>query len=168
MLRGPREVVVERPSLLRFKISHDGYLPRFGVTPRAPESRSRRRETCWRGEDRLEGHYTGPADAQVAIRFHLHPSIRASVTRGGRIAMLVLPDGETWQGVAPGFLFELEESIFLAATDGAKRTQQLVLSCPAQMKKAAQWRFERPDRSALTLQTRPSEHKPVPSRAHSC
>jgi len=142
MLRGPRAVTIERHSPLRFKVSHDGNLPRFGVTHErritlAPEG------DVLEGEDRLEGHYSGPADAQVAIRFHLHPSIRASVTRGGRIAMLVLPDGETWQGVAPGLVFDLEESIFLAATDGAKRTQQLVLSCPAKMEKPAQWRFER-------------------------
>ncbi len=142
MLRGPRAVTIERHSPLRFKVSHDGNLPRFGVIHErritlAPEG------DVLEGEDRLEGRYTGPADAQVAIRFHLHPSIRASVTRGGRIAMLVLPDGETWQGVAPGLVFDLEESIFLAATDGAKRTQQLVLSCPAKMDKPAQWRFER-------------------------
>ena len=78
MLARPREVVVERPSLLRFKISHDGYLPRFGVTHErritlAPEG------DVLEGEDRLEGHYTGPADAQVANPLppaSLHPRQR--------------------------------------------------------------------------------------------
>lgn len=142
MLRGPQQVNVERASPLRFKVSHDGYLPTFGMIHErritlAPEG------DILEGEDRLEGAFKGPADAQVAIRFHLHPSIRASLTRGGRIAMLVLPDGETWQAAAPGLDFSLEESIFLAATDGAKRTQQLVINIPAPMSKPVQWRFER-------------------------
>ena len=128
---------------MRFKISHDGYLPRFGVTHErritlAPEG------DVLEGEDRLEGHYTGPADAQVAIRFppaSIHPRQR-DPGRADRDAGPARRRDLAGRG-GPGFLFELEESIFLAATDGAKRTQQLVLSCPAQMKKAAQWRFER-------------------------
>ncbi|MCC5977444.1 MAG: heparinase II/III family protein [Salinarimonas sp.] len=142
MLRGPQNVSVERPSPLRLRMHHDGYAAAFGVTHErrltlAPEG------DVLEGEDRLEGTFAGTPDARAEIRFHLHPAIRASLAQGGRIAMLVLPDGEAWQVRAPGLTFTLEESIFLAATDGARKSEQLVLRFPAAGAAPVQWRFER-------------------------
>jgi len=142
MLRGPRAVRVERPSPLRFRMSHDGYAPAFGITHErritlAPDG------DMLEGEDRIEGDFTGAPATRAEIRFHLHPAIRASLAQAGRIAMLVLPDGEAWQARAPGLTFALEESVFLAATDGARKSEQLVLRFDLAGAAPVQWRFER-------------------------
>lgn len=142
MLRGPHMVKVERPSPLRLRMNHDGYMAGFGITHErritfAPDG------DLLEGEDRLEGDFTGAPGTRAEIRFHLHPAIRASLAQGGRIAMLVLPDGEAWQARAPGLTFALEESIFLAATDGARKSEQLILRFDTAGAAPVQWRFER-------------------------
>jgi uncharacterized heparinase superfamily protein len=67
-------------------------------------------ERCCRGEDALAAFTTDdrtlldaayrrlPDDTglRYAIRFHLHPDVRASLDLGGTAVSLTLPSGETW------------------------------------------------------------------------
>ena len=62
-----------------------------------------------------------------AVRFHLHPLIKASRLSDGHGAMLVLPNREVWTFNADQERVELEESVFLAGPDGPRRTVQIVI-----------------------------------------
>jgi uncharacterized heparinase superfamily protein len=57
--------------------------------------------------------------------------------------MLALPNRETWQFIAEGHVASLDESIFLAATDGARRSEQIVVPFDVKDGQPLSWRFER-------------------------
>ena len=107
-------------------LSHDGYQRRFGL-------RHCRRlflaadGADVRGEDRLEPR--GPArPCDFAVRFHLHPDVRASVAQGGDLALLRLAKGGGWQLRAAGAQMSLEPSVYLGRKGEIRRSQQIVLS----------------------------------------
>jgi uncharacterized heparinase superfamily protein len=140
VLDGPAVVPVERHEG-DLTASHDGYRAAFGLTHRR----------AWRlspdggrldGEDAFTRDVAGAGAEAVAIRFHLHPSVTASPTGQGGAIVLVLPNGEAWRFDA-GSEARLEESVFFAASDGARRTQQIVLAVEAGQASAVPWRFER-------------------------
>ena len=57
--------------------------------------------------------------------------------------MLVLPNQEAWQFTAGSAEAHVEDSIFLAAPDGMRRTEQIVLSIRPSETPSVRWRFER-------------------------
>src|SRR6201992_3093784 len=125
--------------------SHDGYLARFGVVHRrilmAAEDGSR-----LDGEDTLS---TGPGrrikghDSDYALRFHLHPSVKASRLSDARGVMLVLPKRDVWTFEAPDDKVELEDSVFLAGNDGPRRTAQIVIRQDSRQVPGIRWSFVR-------------------------
>jgi uncharacterized heparinase superfamily protein len=139
---------VERDGAFLVRAAHDGYGPRFGIM----------HQRSWRlandgsrldGEDvffPVEGDEIPPETPDVfAIRFHLHPSIKASRLADGRNVLLVLPGAakETWLFSAPNMRVDLEESVFLSATDGPRRTSQIVISGQARLVPRVIWTFIR-------------------------
>ena len=64
---------------------------------------------------------------EYAIRFHLHPAIKASRLADGYGVMLLLPDRELWSFNTYGDPVEIEESVFLAGSDGPRRAVQIVI-----------------------------------------
>ncbi len=107
--------------------AHDGYVRGFGVVHRRRLFLSADGGDL-RGEDCLEpfGHRV-PRGA-FAVRFHLHPSVRASLAQGGGSVLLRPPKGEGWSLHAAGALVSLEPSIYLGQTEDIRRCQQIVLS----------------------------------------
>jgi uncharacterized heparinase superfamily protein len=145
MLSGPRTVTAERgegEAGFSLVASHDGYLPRFGLI-------HERRWRLARSGDRLEGEDRFRRRGRyrrveaVTLRFHLHPSVRASRAQGGRAVVLVLPNREAWQFEAGSREIGLEESVFFAGSDGQRRTEQLVLQVDPEEGEPVLWRFER-------------------------
>lgn len=140
---GPSAVAVERPEPLVLKARHDGFVAAFGL---AHERRWRMAPdgTVLHGADSLVGE-GGAARAQV--RFHLHPSVKASLAQSGRVVLLALANGETWQFVLDepqaGVEAAIEDSLYLAATDGARRARQIVVAFDAKAVTRLSWRFER-------------------------
>ena len=61
------------------------------------------------------------------MRFHLHPAVKANRLTDGRGVMLMLPNREVWTFNAYEDRVELEESVYLAGTDGPRRTVQIVI-----------------------------------------
>jgi len=125
-----------RPSVRRAKrsetdgnlwldMSHDGYRRLFGL-------RHRRRlflaagGADVRGEDRLQPRGTSRA-CDFAVRFHLHPDVRASVAQGGDSALLRLAKGGGWRLRAAGARVSLEPSVYLGRKGEIRRSQQIVL-----------------------------------------
>ena len=149
VLSGPERVTAERSEREHAQIltaSHDGYRSRFGLTHErrlqlAPKG------NALEGEDIFWGEGNAAATAEAVIRFHLAPGIKASRAQGGRVVMLVLPNQEAWQFTSIPVGASVEDSVFLAAPDGMRRTEQIVLSFRPGETPSIRWRFERLARS---------------------
>jgi uncharacterized heparinase superfamily protein len=103
--------------------THDGYRERFGLIYARQMFLSANGEDL-RGEDKL----TGLPGAAFAVRFHLHPSVQASLVQDASAsALLRLASGMVWQLRAAGAEMSLGESIYLGSGE-ARKTQQVVLS----------------------------------------
>jgi uncharacterized heparinase superfamily protein len=100
-----------------------------------------------RGEDRLDPYRRSARGAPFAVRFHLHPEVRASLAQGGDAALLRLPKGGGWELRAGGARLSLEPSIYLGRGGEIRRCQQVVLSghCDAQGMKV-KWALRRIER----------------------
>lgn len=105
--------------------SHDGYMGVFGLAHhRAIFMASH--GTDVRGEDRL----IGTGGEQFAVRFHLHPSVKASLLGDGYGVMLRLPDKEVWRLRTSVNSVKLEDSVYLAHAGEMRRTEQIVITGP--------------------------------------
>lgn len=112
------------------RTSHDGYAKRFSVL--------HQRNLMLSGDGyKLEGeelylpadHDLLPSHAldEFAVRFHLHPGVRANRLTDGHGAVLILPNKDVWNFDAHEDRVEIEESVYLAGLDGPRRTVQLVI-----------------------------------------
>jgi uncharacterized heparinase superfamily protein len=84
-----------------------------------------------RGEDRLSPDPRLSARSEAApfaIRFHLHPDVRASLARDGRSVLILLPNGEGWRFRVAGGTVALESSIYLGRGDLVRKSEQIVVS----------------------------------------
>lgn len=145
ILTGPRAVPVERgrrSDAFVVTASHDGYRSRFGIT------HERRWQLAANG-DWLEGDDVFHRDSVAAeapeatIRFHLYPGVKAGRSPDGRVVTLLPPNREVWRFDASAHEARLEESVFFAATDGTRRTEQIVLTVKLGVTPTVRWRFER-------------------------
>ena len=116
---------------LRIKGSHDGYVERYGVSHArqiliAPDGNliSSEDKLSTRGLKSPEGLIAG----SYAVRFHLHPSVKAQTMGDGMSAVLVLRNGETWRLSANAEEMTIEESVLLADPRGPQVTSQIVLN----------------------------------------
>ena len=92
---------------------------------------------------------------QFALRFHLHPSVKANRLQDSHGAMLMLPNKEVWTFSAYEDRIELEESVYLAGTDGPRRTLQIVIYGRARKVARVQWTFSMIAASPLPAAPRP-------------
>jgi len=133
IVSGPKKVPVQRATrdgAVMLRVSHDGYAETFGVV----------HQRSWRlsndggrldGEDlfRPAVETTTPfAATPFVVRFHLHPAVTVERLDDASTVLLALPGGEAWAFVAQGQTVGVEESIYLAAPDGPRRSLQLTLS----------------------------------------
>ena len=134
IVAGPTDVRVsrtEREGALFVRAVHNGYLARYGLL----------HQRSWllaKDGSRLDGEDVFlPADGQeisrhsrdsFAIRFHLHPNVKASRLADGCTVLLVLPRQESWLFSAPDIQVRVEESVFLPASDGPRRTSQIAIA----------------------------------------
>ncbi len=136
--------------------SHDGYLSRFGVIHRRVLMVSQD-GTRLEGEDSLSpapgGRIKG-SEADFALRFHLHPSVKASRLSDARGVMLVLPNRDVWTFEAIDDKVDLEDSVFLAGNDGPRRTSQIVIRQDARHAATIRWSFVRSSTSATATNAR--------------
>ena len=144
---GPRHVRVERADTadgVTLRASHDGYANDFSVIHNRAIQLSADGDRL-DGEDSFtpSGGATLPVHAgdEFAIRFHLHPAIKASRLSDGRGVILLLPDREVWTFATMGNAVEIEESVFLAGTDGPRRAVQIVIYGHARELAKVRWSF---------------------------
>jgi uncharacterized heparinase superfamily protein len=136
--------------------SHDGYLARFGVVHRralmlAPDG------SRLDGEDTVSlapGARIRGNEIDFALRFHLHPSVKASRLSDARGVMLVLPNRDVWTFEAFDDKVDLEDSVFLAGNDGPRRTAQIVIRQDARHATSIRWSFVRSTTSPAATNAR--------------
>ncbi len=162
IVAGPRNVPVERetpPGGVTLRASHDGYASDCGII----HTRAIRLSADGRtldGEDSFTpvagGTFSERAGDEYAIRFHLHPAIKASRLADGRGVILLLSDRELWTFATLADAVQIEESVYLAGTDGPRRTVQIVIYGHVASQATVRWSFRhtppatpgaRPDRA---------------------
>jgi uncharacterized heparinase superfamily protein len=146
IIAGPRNVEVTREQgedgAVVLRTSHDGYADNFGVI-------HRRALVLSADGNRLDGEDVfSPNNSEIpanndqfALRFHLHPSVKANRLQDSHGAMLMLPNREVWTFSAYEDRIELEESVYLAGNDGPRRTLQIVIYGRARTVGRVQWTF---------------------------
>jgi uncharacterized heparinase superfamily protein len=141
--------------------SHDGYRRGLGAVHTRRLLLARDGATL-SGEDEIT-LTDKPADLPAIARFHLHPSVKPSLIREGQGVMLAMPNGEVWAFEASGLTVSIEESIFLAAADGRRRSEQLSVAFDAAATPRITWRFNRVGAAApATGRFRPPPEPGIP------
>jgi uncharacterized heparinase superfamily protein len=146
--RGPGAVTCERAEEGGHQwiaAAHDRYRRRHGLTY-ARQLYLAADGDDMRGEDRL----TGRSGVAFAVRFHLHPSVTASLAEDGNGAVLRLPGGVAWRLRAVGAEMSLADSVYLGAGE-IRPTRQIVLTGTT-------------DRDGATVRWA-IRHEPAPSKA---
>lgn len=150
---GPRGEVLhgEEEGGTWIDLRHDGYVRDFGVI------HHRRFHLADDGEELAcediiapygAVHAGGGAEDRIgkpiALRFHLHPQVQASLVREGEEVLLRLGNGEGWLFKAVGGRISLEESVYMGRPGEVRRTEQIVVSAELDRDGArVPWRFAR-------------------------
>jgi uncharacterized heparinase superfamily protein len=142
-ITGPDTITVERRAHnneTTLILSHDGYAAEFGLVHArdltlSPDGR------IFSGRDRLLAANDRSASQPVdfALRFHLHPQIRATPHADG--VELTLGNGERLLFSATGANLRIEDSVFYAHPAGARPTSQIVLGGAAEAGVDVRWSF---------------------------
>ena len=108
---------------------HDGYRSLFGIIHRrrlwlSPDGGDLRGEDMFLGP---EGKPVAHPDKRFIIRFHLHPTVKATLAQSGQAVLMRLPSGRGWRLRAVGAGIGLAESIYLGEEGRQRRTEQIVL-----------------------------------------
>ena len=133
---GPAEVTCRREDGegIWLDMSHDGYRRRHGLVHHRRLYLSANGEDL-RGEDGLEG----ASDLPFAVRFHLHPEVRATLTRDGASVLLSAGRAGGWRFRARGAILTLEPSIYLGHGETVRRSQQIVLRGRCDRDRTVKW-----------------------------
>ena len=147
IVSGPIDIQVareERGDAVILRTSHDGYADRFKLI-------HQRALKLALGGDRIDGEDLFvttegdmlPADVsdEFAVRFHLHPSVKANKLTDGHGAMLMLPSRDVWTFNAYEDRVEIEESVYLSGSDGPRRAVQMVIYGRARKIPRVHWTF---------------------------
>ena len=155
IVAGPSHVSVTRKDddgAVAISASHDGYMRRFRLVYER-DLQLAADGMMLVGIDRFRGKVEKRRDDQYAIRFHLHPDIRASRIHGGTGVLILCTDGEAWEFTAmshePGdenaepLEVAIEESVYLADPHGFRRSEQIVIHGRLRSAATVTWHFVR-------------------------
>jgi uncharacterized heparinase superfamily protein len=134
--RRPEKVEVQRQEASGahwLEASHDGWLKTLGALHR------RRLYVAESGEDvRGEDAVEAATPQAYTIRFHLHPTVQASLQPDGEAILLRVPGGAGWRFRAEGSRLALEESIYMGGSE-PRKTEQIVLVCDEAGPQQVKW-----------------------------
>ena len=167
MLGGPSKVTVTRENredAVVLRASHDGYADRFGIvhervlTLAADGSRLDGEDIFLAADG---GSQLRTAHDEFAVRFHVHPTVKATRLSDGHGVMLMTPNKEVWTFSAHEDRVDLEDSVYLAASEGPRRTAQIVIHGHARTASRVQWSFQQASPTTPTAKaSRPREEEP--------
>jgi uncharacterized heparinase superfamily protein len=155
MLGGPSHVTVsreERPDAIVLRAAHDGYAARFGVVHErtlvlAADGTRLEGEDMFLAADGASQLRT--SQDRFTVRFHLHPSIKATRLTDSHGVLLMMPNREVWRFSAGEDRVELEDSVYLAGNDRPRRAAQMVISGHARSAPRVVWSFQQANAGAL-------------------
>ena len=149
VVSGPSRIDVARrtvPGATVLQFRHNGYVDRYRIV-------HERQLSLADAGDRLEGidTFVSPSGGTAnkggkdsfAIRFHLHPNVRATLLGDRRAVLMELPDGESWEFETDGPEIVLEESILLSDNRGNRATEQVVIYGRIQQTPSVGWTLHR-------------------------
>jgi uncharacterized heparinase superfamily protein len=168
IVSGPADITVsreERDDAVIVRTSHDGYADRFKVI----HQRALKLALAGNrvdGEDLFvatEGDMipTSVSD-EFAVRFHLHPSVKANKLTDDRGAMLMLPSREVWIFSAYEDRVEIEESVYLSGPDGPRRATQIVIYGRARKVPRVHWSFHQVEQASASGERRAGDEPELP------
>jgi uncharacterized heparinase superfamily protein len=155
MLGGPSHVASsreDRSDSIVLRAAHDGYADRYGVLHErtivlAADGLRFEGEDMFLAADGSSQLRAG--DDRFAVRFHLHPSVKATRLTDGHGVMLMTVNKEVWTFSAHEHRVELEDSVYLAGTDGPRRTVQMVIHGQARKTPRVLWTFQQTSSTSL-------------------
>ncbi len=149
IVSGPTRVDLDRrniPGATMLAMRHNGYVDRYRIV-------HERRLVLSDQGDRLEGYdsFVSPSGKPLsrsgkdtfAVRFHLHPNVRATPSSDGRAVLLQLPNGERWELESDVGEMVIEESILMSDTRGNRQTDQVVIYGRVQQHPTVSWQLHR-------------------------
>jgi uncharacterized heparinase superfamily protein len=147
LVEGPTQVDVKRSRddcAQSVEASHNGYARRYGIVHHRTLRLADDGDSL-SGQDHIApARKRAPAYGKaLAVRFHLHPSVRAELAADSGSITLTLPSGEEWRFAAERGAIGFEESIFFAAPGGAMLTNQIVLHGTLSESETLNWSFLR-------------------------
>jgi uncharacterized heparinase superfamily protein len=154
ILFGPDNVVIKREETnegTAISARHNGYEERFGFLHERVLSLAVDGNQL-DGIDRITqpGPAAGRGRNRYAIRFHLHPSVKASQMRGGGSVLLACPSGEAWEFWAEQCDLGIEESIYFSDIRGHRRSHQIVIHSRPRAQPEIRWSFVRVEARAAS------------------
>jgi uncharacterized heparinase superfamily protein len=168
IIAGPADIQVsreDRPDGVILRASHDGYAGRFMVI----HQRALKLATAG---NRIDGEdlFIAANDDMIpqnvpdefAVRFHLHPTVKANKLTDGHGAMLMLPNRDVWTFNAYEDRVEIEESVYLSGIDGPRRAVQIVIYGRARKIPRVHWSFTHVTSSGGSGARRRSEEPELP------
>jgi uncharacterized heparinase superfamily protein len=159
MLGGPGHVAVtreDRSDGVMLRAAHDGYADRYGIVHERTVVLAADGSKV-EGEDMFlpaDGSQIRTSHDAYAVRFHLHPSVKATRLTDGHGVMLMTPNKEVWTFSAHEDRVELEDSVYLAGSEGPRRTAQMVIHGNARTTPRVLWTFQQTSASTLAAATR--------------
>jgi uncharacterized heparinase superfamily protein len=155
LVGGPRQVVASREDHgdgIVIRAVHDGYARRYGIIHERTillthDGTQLDGEDMFLAADGTRELRRGPDS--YAVRFHLHPSVKATRLTDGHGVMLMTPNKEVWTFSGNGVLVDLEDSVYLAGADGRRRTTQIVIHGNALVTPRVAWTFRQTPTAAL-------------------
>jgi uncharacterized heparinase superfamily protein len=145
IIGGPSRVTVSREDnsdMIVLRAAQDGYARRFGIVHErvlmlfADGTRLQGEDIFLdaEGEPRVRG-----TRDEFAVRFHLHPTVKVTRLTDGHGVMLMMPNKEVWTFNAHQDRVDVEDSVYLAGSEGPRRTFQLVIRGHAGTAARVQW-----------------------------
>ena len=149
IVSGPSRIDVERRSVhgaTVLALRHNGYVDRYRILHERQLSLSDAGDRL-EGVDSFVGLSGKPANKggkdSFAIRFHLHPNVRATIAGDRHAVVMELPDGESWEFETDGPEVVIEESILLSDNRGNRATEQIVIYGRVQQTQSVRWHLHR-------------------------
>lgn len=146
-IRGPEKVAVNRSESkdgIRLVASHDGYERSHCIIHRRELSLADRGGAL-NGIDYFDVSQDGQlsGDFPVALRFHLAPSVSASLLSSGHSILIAAPNSDAWIFSCVDAPIGLEESIVFSGPGQPRKTEQIVVTGNTKNSPEIRWTFIR-------------------------
>lgn len=106
--------------------SHNGYVALNGITHERKIYMADEGHDI-RGEDDFTSTLELMKPVETAIRFHIHPNVKASLVNDGQEVLLRMPGGMGWRFKHSTGVLKLEDSLYLGEGITHRKTQQIVI-----------------------------------------